>query len=287
MTLRIKPGSAHPGAETQSSAEAAEDGIAQAGSTSSPSSLRPLRVLRVSAPGSTAPDRKPINEHGAWGLAIAAGVLGWALAPSWAGLALAGGLVAAVPLRLVLRRRLGDRRLAAGAVIAGIGAGAVLPAAAPALVPAGVAAAGQILADPCGRRRSTLGTLLGGAALAAAGSGIALAGGAGWAPALALAVLLLGYQAALTVYLRARRPGGTAAPALVLATHGGWLALVAALAAAALLPWLAAAATAAAGLRAAVGLRAGRASLRTLGLQEIPVLSALVLLTAAGGLLGW
>lgn len=231
-------------------------------------------------------------EHGGWGLLGEPVVLGLALAPSVSGACLALAAVLAFlarhPLRLVLMdRRRGARyprsALAARFFLAFAGAAALALALAfataqrPFVAALAVAAPFALVTlgyDALGRGREALPEAAGAVALSAAAAAIALAGGQPAAVAFAAAGLLALRALTSVLYVRARirlDRGLPAGPGRVLALHAVALLAAALLAGAGAAPWLGAAAFAVLLVRAAFGLRAGRAPIRPqlLGLQEL------------------
>lgn len=231
-------------------------------------------------------------EHGGWGLLGEPVVLGLALAPSVSGACLALAAVLAFlarhPLRLVLMdRRRGARyprtALAARFFLAFAGAAALALALAfataqrPFVAALAVAAPFALVAlgyDALGRGREALAEAAGAVALSAMAAAIALAGGQPAAVAFAAAGLLALRALTSVLYVRARirlDRGLPAGPARVLALHAAALLAAALLARAGAAPWLGAAAFSLLLVRAALGLRAGRAPIRPqrLGFQEL------------------
>jgi hypothetical protein len=247
------------------------------------------------------------SEHGGWGLLLEPALLGLALAPSWGG---AGFVVAALaaflarhPLRLALSDRWRGTRYPrtalaeriALAYLAVAAAGVALAAwRSPLVAFAPLAAAAplgllQLAYDARLRGRQLVPELAGGVALGATAAAVAIAGGWNAAAAFALWLLLAARTVGSVTYVRARlRAARGLAPgrAAAWACHVAALALVAALAARGLAPWLALAAFVALLARALLGLREGARALppRAIGFQEMGYgVLTLVLLVAGYG----
>jgi hypothetical protein len=244
-------------------------------------------------------------EHGGWGFLVEPLVLGLVLAPSVAGLCLAGAAVAAFLIRHPLRLALMDRRkgvryprtaLAEGvamgyAVLAlAFALAAVLVAQAP-FWPAVVLAAPPALValgyDARGRSREALPEAAGAVALGGSASAIALAGGLAAGPAFGAWALLALRGTTAVLYVRARlrldrgRPSGTGT---VLWSHVAAVVAAGALAAAGWGPGLGLLALLLLLLRAVHGLSSRRPRLRpqALGFREMAWGLATLVLLAAG-----
>lgn len=250
------------------------------------------------------------NEHGAWAFLLEPALLGLGLAPSPAGVALAGAglgaLLAQHPLGLALadlrRRKRFPRTLPALGLAAGyaalalalvalaLGLGAA-PAALVPLAPALLIALVQLRFDVRNRGRDARAEVAGALALGALAAAIVLAAGGPAALALALWLVAAARNAPSILYVRARLRRQRGAPARgrpVLATHGVALAAVAAAAALGALPWLATVSFAVLLVRAWAGLRPQAPALRApaIGMLEMGyglVTVAAVLLGAALG----
>jgi hypothetical protein len=231
-------------------------------------------------------------EHGGWGFLVEPIVLGLALAPSLAGLALALGAAAGFlvrhPLRLVfMDRRKGARYprtelaerfvlgyAAAAAVLLGAGFALARQPFWPGLAAAAPFGLAALWFDAAGRSREAAPEALGAAALSASAFVIALAGGAPAAPAWAATLLLALRAVASVLYVRARirlDRGVPAGPWTAVGVHVAALAGAAGLAVAGWAPRLAVAAFAVLLARAAWGLSPRRAVVppRALGWQEL------------------
>lgn len=246
------------------------------------------------------------SEHGGWGLTLEPIVLGLALAPSWAGLAIgiAGVLafVARTPVKLAvvdhrrgrsLPRTVLARRVAVvegGSLV--LLAGTALALAGPAwLVP--VALAGPLVAvelwfDVRSRGRRLVPELCGAVGIAALAASVAIAGGAPVAVAAAAWLVLAARSLAAIPYVRAQvlrlhRPEGAPGPGGVLGAQGA--GLVVAGAAVALIPaaLAGAVALAASSVIRLLGLRRPPRSVPRLGVLE-SALGALVVAATAVGL---
>ena len=231
-------------------------------------------------------------EHGGWGFLVEPLVLGLVLAPSVAGLGLAGAAVAAFLARHPLRLALMDRRkgaryprtVLAGRFVVGYGAlalafvvTAVLLARAPFWSPLLLAAPAALVAlwfDARGHSRQALPEAAGAVALGASVSAIALAGGVSAGPAFGAWALLAIRGVTAVLYVRARLrldrgvPSGTRT---AVSSHVLGLAGAGALAAAGWGPWLGVLALVLLLLRAVHGLSARRPRLRpqALGFLEM------------------
>jgi hypothetical protein len=265
----------------------------------------------VAEPSASVPWRSvalPV-EHGGWGFLVEPAVLGLAIAPSPAGLALATGALAGFlmrhPLRLVfMDRRKGARytrtALAERFVLAYAAAGLALLAAGFALArqpfwPGLAAAAPFGLAalwfDAAGRSREAAPEALGAAALSASAVVIALAGGAAHAPAWSATALLALRALASVLYVRARirlDRGVPAGPRMAVVVHAAALAGAAALVALGWAPRLALVAFAVLLARAAWGVSPRRtvAPPRVVGWQELQFGLLTLALLALGYRLG-
>ncbi len=244
-------------------------------------------------------------EHGGWAFLVEPILLGLLVAFSAAGLVIGvaalAGFLARQPLRLFVmdRRRgkryprtaLAERAFAACALVGALAlaAGAWLSPHA-FLLPLGLAAplAALSLALDLGRRtREAAAELSGALALGSTAAAIALAGGWGTGPALALWAILAARTLPTVLYVRARLRldrGEAAGTAGAIAAHAVAVALVAGLASRGLAPWMAAGAMTLLALRAAHGLSPLRPALRTawLGISELAFGLVTVLATAWG-----
>ena len=244
-------------------------------------------------------------EHGGWGLLAEPIVLGLALAPSPAGLCLAGAAGACFllrhPLRLVfMDRRKGARyprtslaeRFAFGYSTVALCLLALATVLAsqpfwPALVVGGAPALVALAYDLGGRSREALGEAAGGLALSASASAIALAGGVAAGPAFAAGALLALRGVTAVLYVRARLrldrgiPSGKGS---ALVSHAAAVAASVALARAGWGPWLGVVALGLLLLRAAWGLSSRRARVRpkVVGLQELAFGLLTLVLVAVG-----
>ena len=245
------------------------------------------------------------HEHGGWSFLAEPILLGLLVAFSTAGLLISLAAVAAFLARRPFRLLLSDRRrgkryprtlaaergLAACAIVGSLAlAGGLLWARGSVLPAVGLAAplAAAALAFDLGQRSRELPAELTAAlAIAATVSAIALSSGWRLAPALGLWMVLAARDVPTVLYVRARLRMGRGQPAGVasaLAAHAVALAFAAALAGLRLVPWLAVAAVALLGLRAAYNLSALRPSLSTpqLGLTEVVFGVTTVALVAVG-----
>jgi hypothetical protein len=247
-------------------------------------------------------------EHGGWGFLVEPLIVGLAIAPTGAGVAIAvaalGAFLARHPLKLALadrqRGRAYPRTRAAWAFVflhAALVALALLLAASLAsarfwapLLAAAPAALLQLRYDVRNRSRELAPELLGAAATGSAAAAIALAGGWRTGPALLLWLLLAARAAAAILYVRTRLrlDRGLAPDRLpALASHAGALVLVAALAGTGRVPWLCVLAFAVLLARAAHGISAWRRPVRpqAVGFQELGygLLTAVVLAFAYWG----
>lgn len=248
-------------------------------------------------------------EHGGWGFLVEPLVLGLVLAPTWAGVAIAGAAAAAFlsrhPLRLVfMDRRKGARYprtvLAERFVVAYGGVALVLVALAawlaadpfwPAVLAAAPAALVALAYDLQGRSREALPEAAGGLALGASATAIALAGGVAAGPAYgAWAFLALrGVPAVLYVRARLRLDRGlSAGVAGAVASHVAAVGFGAGLAAWGWGPWLGVVALVVLLVRAAYALSPLRARVRPriVGFQELGFGLLTLVLLSAGYLLG-
>lgn len=261
--------------------------------TVSPPPRVPLRLVAVPA------------EHGGWGFLLEPIVLGLLAAPTLPGallgVAALGAFLTRHPLKLALNdRRRGKRyprtRLAEKFAVA-YGALTVLALAlslwhAPAIVllPAVLAAPlafVQLRFDALNKSREALPEVVGALALAATAPMIALLGGVGLLPALALWAVLACRSAPSILYVRARlrlERGQPARPALVIAAHLAALGGVLAGVLAGVLPALALAAALALLARAAHGLSRFRRPVRptVIGVREMLFGLGVVLLVGFG-----
>ena len=260
------------------------------------------------APGQVAP---PVSlrlvvmptEHGGWSFLGEPILLGLLVAPSWAGMLIALGAVAAFlarqPLKLLVsdrrrgkiypRTRVADRAFGVLVVVAaGAVGGATWMTAArfwPAVAAATPLAALALAFDLDKRSREAAGELSGALALGAVATTVALAGGWRTAPAFALWGVLASRAVPTILYVRARlrrEKGQPAGIAGALAAHGVAIGAVALLAARGLVPWAAAGAMIVLAVRAALMLSPRRPRLKTwqLGVSEVGF-GLLVVLSAA------
>lgn len=248
------------------------------------------------------------SEHGGWGLLVEPLLLGLALAPTWAGLALAVAALAAFLARHPLRLALADARrgmryprtrpaqcLALGyGTLALAGAGAALYAAPwSAYVPLLCAAPlglVQLAYDARNHGRQLLPELAGGAALAATAPTILLLGGGSPQVAAGLALLLVARVCTSVLYVRARlraTRGVSEGRTLALAAHALGLLLVLALVTQTHVPASALLAFGVLAARAFHGLLAAPTQVRpqTVGFQELGYGAVTTVLLALGYLL--
>jgi len=242
----------------------------------------PVRIRTIALP----------VEHGGWGFLAEPVLLGLALAPSWAGLAIGGATVAAFltrhPAKLYWRNRhridvsprfrlarrfalLYSTAAAVGLLIAVrlAGWGPLVPFA---LLSPLLAAYGAY--DVSNRSRRLLPELAAPMGLAASAPAIALAGGEGWAEAWTLWLLLQARAVPSILYVRARlrlERGEPIERGPSLTLHLAAVALGCALAWLGLAPWLAAAALFVLLLRSARGLSPARRPMkaRQVGYSEL------------------
>ena len=231
-------------------------------------------------------------EHGGWGFLVEPLVLGLVLAPSVAGLCLAGAAVAAFLIRHPLRLALMDRRkgvryprstlaerfvVGYAALALTFLAAAVLLARAPFWPPVVLAAPAALVAlgfDARGRSREAFPEAAGAVALGGSVSAIALAGGLPPGPAFGAWALLALRGITAVLYVRARLrldrglPSGTG---MVLSSHVAGVAAAGALAVPGWGPWLGVLALVLLLLRALHGLSSRRPRLRpqALGFREM------------------
>lgn len=160
------------------------------------------------------------SEHGGWGLTLEPVVLGLAVAPSWAGLALGaaafGAFLVRTPAKVVAvdrhrhrhlpRTRLAARIAVVEAVVVVVLAAAALAAAGPAcLVPVAVAiplVGVEAWFERRSRGRRLAPELAGAVAVAAVAAAIAVAGGAGWAVAVGCWAVLAARSLASIPFVR-------------------------------------------------------------------------------------
>lgn len=248
-------------------------------------------------------------EHGAWGFLLEPLVAGLLIAPSWAGLSLALGVVGAFlarhPLKIALTDRVKGKRYArtaaaerVAAVYCALGAigfaGAVALAGFGMLVPLVLAAplALVLFAGALSNRaRDLLPELAGAVALAVSAASIALAGGESLAVALALWAILAARDVPSILYVRSRlrlERGKPHAPGVVWASNGLAVAAILALVLAGAAPVLALAAMLVLAIRAAHGLSPYRTGSRpqTIGFLEMGYGLLTVILAAAGFVFG-
>ena len=248
-------------------------------------------------------------EHGAWGFLLEPLLAGLLIAPSWAGLCLALGVIGAFlarhPLKIALADRAKGKRYArtlaaerVALVFCVLGAlgfgGAVALAGFEMLVP-------LLLAVPLAvvlfasyltnRGRDLLPELAGAVALAVSAASVALAGGESLDLALALWAILAARDVPSILYVRARlrlERGKPHAPAAVWAANGLAVAGVLALVLAGAAPVLGLVAMIVLLIRAAHGLSPYRGGGRpqTIGFLEMGYGLLTVILTAAGYIWG-
>lgn len=251
------------------------------------------------------------NEHGAWAFLLEPALLGLGTRPSAAGLAFVAAALGAVLAQHPLSLALADLRrgkrfprtgpalllavtyaLAAAAALAGARAlGSPWAAYAPLALAAPVALV-QLAFDARNRSRTAWAELAGALALGVLAAMVALAGNAGWTAAATLWLVAAGRDVPSILYVRARlrRQRGQAAGRVgPVAAHVVAVATVAGMAAAGLLPWLAAAAFALLALRAARGLgsQARRLAAKTVGMLELAYGLGTVAAVVTGLRLGW
>ncbi|NPV65582.1 MAG: YwiC-like family protein [Anaerolineae bacterium] len=255
----------------------------------------PVRLKSVAIP----------SEHGGWGFLLEPLILGLLLAPTAAGLGItlgtAGAFLARHPLKLAVadwrrgrrfaRTRLAEQVAAAYVLIALLGLVLAIALAGPGIlaplliaIPLGLL---QLAFDFRGQSRHLLPELAGPVALATSATMIALAGGWQLQPALLLTLLLTARAIPSILYVRARlrlSKGQPAWPAAAILCHLAGVALVAALAAAGLTPWLAFIALSILTLRAAWVLQQRHRDVpaRVIGFLEIGFGLLTALLIAAG-----
>lgn len=245
------------------------------------------------------------TEHGGWGITLEPVLLGLLVAPSVAGAGLAFATVCAFlarhPFKIVAGDRGRGRRFArtpyaerfalayACGATAGLAVALYTASGYAFLLPLAAAAplaAAQLWYDAAGRSRGLLPELAGSVAIASVAAALALAGGAGWPLALGLWALLAARFVPAILYVRARLAElhGKRAPRWPsLLAHASAHALVIALAAYGLLPWLAVAATAVLFARAAYGFaRRWPSTAKRVGFAEIAFGALTVAATAAG-----
>ncbi|MDJ0923246.1 MAG: YwiC-like family protein [Acidimicrobiia bacterium] len=248
------------------------------------------------------------TEHGGWGFTLEPILLGLLVAPSPAAWELSVAALAVFlarrPTKLVItdlvRRRWLRRTSVALGFVGGYGAlalaglaGAVVTAEAafwsPLLVAAPLAAI-ALYADSQSQSRGLVPEIAGSSSMGATVAMIALADG--WEPAAAFGLwAVLVARAVTTVVLvrgQIRRVHGRPVGAgRIYATQGLTVLVVAAGAAAEILPWLSVIAIAAIGLVAYVSLQRPPAAARVVGWTQITVGLCVVLLTAVGIRAGW
>jgi hypothetical protein len=244
-------------------------------------------------------------EHGAWGFLLEPIVLGLAIAPTWAGLGLALGVIGLFlvrhPLKLAFadwqrRKRyartvIAERVLLVYGALAAIGMLLAIALGGVELLLPLVLAAPLVLLMIAGtlqnRGRDLLPELAGAAALAATASSMALAGGESAGTALALWVILNARSLPSILYVRARlrleKDKPFSLPTVTL-SHLAGVAAVLALILAGLAPVLPLLAMAILLVRALVGLSPyrRRVQTRTIGFLEIGYGLMVVVLTAVG-----
>ncbi|MBN2113643.1 MAG: YwiC-like family protein [Acidimicrobiia bacterium] len=262
--------------------------------------------MRRGEPGSLRAVALP-TEHGGWGFTLEPVLLGLLVAPGLAGGGVAAAAVAVFlarrPLRLLAEDLRRGRRLPRTAMAAGVvAAGAAIAIAGLAFascraggrlwwaVAAALPAAGaHVAADLTHRSRSFWAEAAGAVAMGAAAPALALAGGWEAGPAFALWAVIAGRALPSILFVRAqfrRARGEPAAPAVAHFAHGIALAGLAALAAADLLPWTAAAAAAFLWAFAMWALARPPVPARTLGWTQMAVGFLVVGLVATGHHLG-
>ncbi|MCD4685345.1 MAG: YwiC-like family protein [Anaerolineae bacterium] len=245
------------------------------------------------------------SEHGAWGFLLEPLLLGLLVAPSWAGVGIAVGVIGAFLMRQPLKiawvdRQRGRRyarttlaeRVALGfGVIAALGLGAALLGAGPLiLLPFlfGLPLAGIIFGSYVQNRgRDLFSELAGAAVLALAAISLALAGDTSTEIAVVLWIILLARSIPSILYIRARlrlekkRPYN---PAVPLVAHVIGLAVVGVCVTLDYAPLLALAAIVILLARAAYGLSPyrGRVRVSTIGFLELFYGLLTVLLVAIG-----
>ena len=248
-------------------------------------------------------------EHGGWGLTLEPVVLGLALVPSWAGLAVGGAgllaFVARTPGKLAIvdhrRGRTAPRTVLARRIATGEGvvivvlAAVALALAGPAwLAPAALAAplvAVELWFDVRSRGRRLVPELCGAVGIASLAPAVALAGGAPVAAAMVAWLLLAGRSLAAIPYVRAQvlrihRPERAPGSWQVLGAQAA--GLVAAVTAVALVPaaLAGAVAVAASSVVRLAGLRRPPRSAARLGALESALGMVVVVATAVGLHLG-
>ncbi|GAB4436129.1 MAG: YwiC-like family protein [Anaerolineae bacterium] len=248
--------------------------------------------------------------HGGWGFLLEPVLLGLWLAPSLAGLWLSvaamGAFLAQQPLKLALTDRRKQRRyprtlwaeriallylgitvMAFGLSLRGAASMLWLLPAALAIPPALV----QLYFDAQNRGRELVPELFGAGALGAIAAVVALAGGRPLWPAMALWGIVLARTVGSIIYVRARLRLERSAPFTtgpVWLTHGAAIVAVAAMALAAVAPWLSVLAMVVLLARAVVGLSGWRRAVKPkiVGFQEMGYGFLTVALTVIGFSLG-
>lgn len=251
------------------------------------------------------------TEHGAWAFLLEPALLGLGVAPSAAGLALAGvglgALLTQHPLGLVLadarRRKRFPRTLPALGLAAAYATLAMALLAAAFLAGAGSAAAWPLAAalpvallqlafDARNRGRDVRAEMAGAGALGALAAAIVLAAGGSWPLALGMWLVAAARNAPSILYIRARlrlQRGAATSRWPALAAHALALLAVAAAACLGALPWFALLPFGLLLGRAAAGMRAGAPILRAkrVGMLELGYGLITVALVLAGVWLGW
>ncbi len=267
-----------------------------------------LFVLTRILPANSQVRLKPIAlppEHGSWGFLLEPIMLGLAVAPSFAGLFLAlgvlGGFLLRQPVKIVAsdlrkgkrypRTEVALRIALCYGLIAALGMVIALwlgnlTMFVPLLLAVPLAAT-QLVGYITNQGRDVLPELTGACAIAASASSIALAGGSSWTVALMLWAILAIRDIPSILYVRARLRLERGAPSSRLAawlSNGSALVAAAVLAGAGLLPVLALVAVTILTIRALLGLSPYRRKLpvKVIGMMEMGYGSLIVILTALG-----
>jgi hypothetical protein len=249
------------------------------------------------------------TEHGGWGFTLEPIALGLAVSPNWGGVlvgtAALSVFLARRPLRIVLNDRRLGRRLArtrtaervvvvalasaaaaiAGAVAAADDGSLLLPLAA-ATPPAAV----QVWADATLRSRDLIPELVGGVALGAVATSIALAGGLDASDAWALWLVPAGRTVSSVPFVRAqirRTRNQPPRSGTVLVVDAAVVAVMMAAAWFGTISWLAAGAMALLWVWSAIWLRRPPIPTRTLGWTQIVIGFVVVAMAAVGYHAGW
>ncbi len=248
--------------------------------------------------------------HGGWGFLIEPMLLGLWLAPSlagfWLSVAALGAFLAQQPLKLAITDRRKRRRyprtiwaerislLYLGITVVAFSFALLGTASMLLLLPIAMAtplALVQLYYDARNRGRELTPELFGAGALGAVASAVALAGG--WAvwPALALWGIVLARTVGSIIYVRARlrlERGAPFASNPVWLAHGAAIVAVAAMAAAAVAPWLSVLAMVILLARAVTGLSSWRRAVKPkiVGFQEMGYGLLTVALTVVGFTVG-